>query len=119
MAKDEKDPTKAEPEEVQRWTAKRRTALVVSIIKGETSAQEAARKHGLTVAEVEEWKEWKERFLFGAENALRSRPRDDEAQQQEHVRRLKQKVADLVLENDVLKEAVKPYLPFGQGTSDE
>jgi len=116
MAKEEKDQPKAEPGEVQRWTAKRRTALVVSIIKGETSAQEAARKHGLTVAEVEEWKE---KFLFGAENALRSRPRDDEAQQQEHVRRLKQKVADLVLENDVLKEAVKPYLPFGQGTSDE
>ena len=59
MSKDEKDP-KAEPEEVQRWTAKRRTALVVSIIKGETSPQEAARKHGLTVAEVEEWRE---RFL--------------------------------------------------------
>jgi hypothetical protein len=36
MSKDEKDP-KAEPEEVQRWTAKRRTALVVSILKGETS----------------------------------------------------------------------------------
>jgi hypothetical protein len=60
MAKDEKDQTKAEPEEVQRWTAKRRTALAVSIIKGETSPQEAARKHGLTVAEVEEWRE---RFL--------------------------------------------------------
>jgi hypothetical protein len=27
------------PEEVQRWTAKRRVALVVSILKGETSVQ--------------------------------------------------------------------------------
>ena len=77
MAKDEKDQTKAEPEEVQRWTPKRRTALVVSIIKGETSQQEAARKHGLTVAEVEEWRE---RFLAAAENALRSHPRDEEGQ---------------------------------------
>jgi hypothetical protein len=115
MAKDEKDP-KAEPEEVQRWTAKRRTALVVSIIKGETSPQEAARKHGLTVAEVEEWRE---RFLAAAENALRSRPRDEEDQREEAIKKLKQKVGALVLENDVLKEAVKPYLPFGQGTSDE
>ena len=41
------------PENVQRWTAKRRSALVLSIIKGETSVAEAARKHGLTVAEVE------------------------------------------------------------------
>ena len=116
MAKDEKEQTTAVPEEVQRWTARRRTALVVSIIKGETSAQEAARKHGLTVAEVEEWKE---RFLAAAENALRSHPRDEEGQKDEAIKKLKQKVGELVLENDVLKEAVKPYLPFGQGTSDE
>ena len=51
MAKDEKDP-KGEESDVQRWTAKRRVALVTSILKGETSAQEAARKHGLTVAEI-------------------------------------------------------------------
>jgi hypothetical protein len=89
---------------------------VVSIIKGETSPQEAARKHGLTEAEVEEWKE---RFLAAAENALRSRPRDEEGLKEEVIKKLKQKVGELVLENDVLKEAVKPYLPFGQGTSDE
>ena len=92
------------PEEPQRWTARRRAALVTSILKGETSAQEAARKHGLTVAEVEDWRE---KFLAGAENALRSRPRDDEEQQQEQLRRLKQKVADLVIEVDVLREATK------------
>lgn len=43
-------------ENVQRWTAKRRVALVLSILKGETSTKEAARKHGLTVAEVEDWR---------------------------------------------------------------
>ena len=42
----------AEP--IERWTAKRRVALVVSILKGETSVAEAARTHGLTVAEVED-----------------------------------------------------------------
>ncbi len=60
------------PDEVQRWTAKRRVALVVSILKGETSVQQAARKHGLTVAEIEDWQE---RFLLGAENGLRPAPR--------------------------------------------
>src|SRR5215813_9930449 len=64
------------PESPQRWTAKRRASLVLSILKGETSAQAAARKHGLTVAEVEEWRD---RFLFGAENALRARPKDEDA----------------------------------------
>ncbi|NWF71871.1 MAG: hypothetical protein HXY51_02335 [Nitrospirae bacterium] len=36
-------------EPIERWTAKRRVTLVVSILKGETSVAEAARKHGLTV----------------------------------------------------------------------
>jgi hypothetical protein len=35
------------PEDVQRWTFKRRGTLVLSILKGETSVQEAARMHGL------------------------------------------------------------------------
>jgi hypothetical protein len=41
------------PEEVQRWTAKRRATLVISLLKGETTAAEAARRHGLKLAEVE------------------------------------------------------------------
>ena len=115
MGKEEKTP-QPHGDDVQRWTAKRRSALILSIIKGETSAQEAARRHGLTVAEVEEWKD---RFLAAAENALKSRPRDEEAQREEQVKKLKQKVGELVLENDVLREAVKPYLPFDRGTSEE
>lgn len=76
---------------IQRWTAKRRAALVLSILKGETSAAEAARKHGLTVAQVEEWRE---RFLLSVENVLRSRPRDDEALKDEQIKRLKQTVGE-------------------------
>lgn len=100
---------------VQRWTAKRRTALVVSILKGETSMAEAARVHGLTIREVEEWKE---RFLTAGENALRSRPKDEEAMKDQQIKQLKQKVGELVLDNDILKEAIK-LRPFGGGTSDE
>jgi transposase-like protein len=103
------------PENVQRWTAKRRAALVMSIFKGETSVQEAARKHGLTVAEVEEWKET---FLLAAENALRSKPKDEEALKDEQIKRLKQKVGELVLDMDILKEAMKGR-PFDRETSEE
>ena len=70
------------PEDLQRWTAKGRAALVLSILKGETSVAEAARKHGLKVAEVEKWQE---RFLLAAENALRSRPRDEDALKDEEI----------------------------------
>lgn len=100
---------------VQRWTSKRRMALVLSILKGETSPQEAARRHGLTVSEVEGWRD---KFLLGAENALRSRPRNEDALKDEQIKRLKQKVGELVLDNDILKEATKGR-PFDLGTSDE
>ena len=100
---------------IQRWTAKRRTALVLRILKGETSVVEAARKHGLPVAEVEDWRE---RFLLGAENTLHARPKDDEALKDEQIKKLKQKIGDLVLDNDILREALKPY-PLARGTSDE
>ena len=102
------------PESIERWTAKRRVALVGSILKGEISVAEAARRHGLTVAEVEEWQE---KFLLGAENALRSRPKDEEALKDEQIKKLKQKIGDLVLDNDILREALKPY-PLDRKTSD-
>lgn len=102
-------------ESVQRWTAKRRAALVVSLLKGDTSVAEAARRHGLTVAEIEDWRD---RFLLGAENALRSRPKDEDALKEEQIKKLKQKVGELVLDNDILREALKPY-PLARGTSDE
>jgi len=38
---------------IRRWTAKRKAALVLSILKGETSIREAARKHGLAIVDVE------------------------------------------------------------------
>ena len=91
-------------------------ALALSVLKGKTSAAEAARKHGLTIAQVEEWKE---RFLSGAENALRSRPRNEEAMKDEEITRLKRKIGDLVMDIDILKEAQKPYLPTMPGTHDE
>lgn len=38
---------------VQLWTTRRKTALVLSILKGETSLEEAAKRNGLTVGAKE------------------------------------------------------------------
>ena len=95
---------KIEGNGVQRWTSKRRVALVVSLLRGETTLAEAARAHGLTVGEIEDWRD---KFLLGAENALRSKPKDEEALKDEQIKRLKQKVGELVLDLDILKEANK------------
>jgi transposase-like protein len=102
------------PEEVQRWTAKRRAALVISLLKGETTAVEAARRHGLKVAEVEEWRD---RFLPGAQNALRARQKEDEALREEEINRLKRKVGELTMDLDILREATRRRTT--PGTSDE
>jgi transposase-like protein len=91
------------PEEVQRWTAKRRAALVISFLKGETTAVEAARRHGLKVAEVEEWRD---RFVLGAENALHARQKEDEALREEEINRLKRKVGDLTMDLDILRDSL-------------
>jgi transposase-like protein len=103
------------PEDVQRWTAKRRAALVLAILKGETTAVEAARKHDLTVADIESWRDT---FLLAAENALRSRPKDEEALHQEQVKKLERKVGQLVMELDIAREALKLH-PFPEPSSDE
>jgi transposase-like protein len=103
------------PEDIQRWTAKRRAALVLAILRGETSLQEAARKHGLTVAEIESWRDT---FLLAAENALRSRPKDEEALKDEQIKKLERKVGQLVMDIEILKEATK-LRPFPPETSDE
>ena len=66
------------------------------------SVQEAARKHGLTVAEVEDRRD---KFFPAAENALRTRPRDEEAQKDGQIKKLKQKVGELAPDMDILKEA--------------
>ncbi len=101
---------------VQRWTAKRRSALVLSILKGDTSSKEAARKHGLTVAEVEDWKD---KFLGAAENALRSKPRDEDAVKEQQIKQLKQKVGELVLDIHILKTALDGRPPFAPRTYGE
>jgi len=87
---------------------------VLSLLKGETTAADAARRHGLKVAEIEDWRE---RFLLGAENALRARPKEEDGLREEEVNRLKRKVGELTMDLDILREAAKR--PTTPGTSDE
>ncbi|MCW5784998.1 MAG: helix-turn-helix domain-containing protein, partial [Nitrospirales bacterium] len=65
---------------IEEWSAKRRAALVLLILKGETSVAEAARQHGLTVRDVEDWQD---QFLRVAENGLRRHPKDEEVLKEE------------------------------------
>ena len=42
-------------DDIKRWTAKRKAALVMEIIQGKTSISEASRAFDVSPAEIEEW----------------------------------------------------------------
>ena len=104
------------PDDIQRWTARRRMALVLSVLKGELSEEDGAKRHGLTVSEIADWKD---RVLQAAHNALRSRPRDADAIKDEQIRRLRQKVGELVVDVDLLKEAIQSARSQGVEPSED
>ena len=54
-------------DEIKRWTAKRKSALVLEIIQGKTTVAEASRAYDLSPSEVEGWVDEGKR---GMENAL-------------------------------------------------
>jgi transposase-like protein len=68
-------------DEIKRWTAKRKAALVVEIIQGKTSISEASRAFDMSPSEIEEWVDEAKR---GMENALRAKPLDIKEQYERH-----------------------------------
>jgi len=89
------------PEQVQRWTAKRKTAVVMELIKGNTTGVEIARQHDLTVAEVEKWRD---EFLAAGEDRMRRNPKEAEAQFEAERKELHAKIGQLTLERDAAKK---------------
>ena len=60
-------------DENKRWSAKRKSVLVLEIIQGKTMVTEASRQFDLTPSELESWVD---QAKEGMENALRAKPRD-------------------------------------------
>jgi transposase-like protein len=87
--------------DVQRWTARRKAAVVLELLKGKTTAAEVARQHDLTVGEVERWRD---DFITQGTEALRSHPRDLAEQHEAEKQKLLAKVGELTLAVDVLKK---------------
>ncbi len=57
---------------VKRWTAKRKTTVVMDIFKVKTTVAEVARQYDLTVSEVQGWIEEAQRNM---ENGFGARPK--------------------------------------------
>ena len=79
-------------EEIKRWTARRKTALVLDIIRGKTTVAEASRAYDLTPSEVESWVEDGKK---GMENALKANPLDIHSQYERQIKDLQEAYAGL------------------------
>ncbi len=82
-------------EDIKRWTAKRKSALVLDIIQGKTTVAEASRAYDLPPSEVEGWVEDGKR---GMENALRANPLDVKEQYERQIRYLQEAYGEAMLE---------------------
>ena len=90
--------------DVQRWTAKRKTAVVMEVLKGQSTGVDACRKYGIKQSELDAWTA---RFLESGENGLKSNPKDEYSDYEARIKDLQAKVGELVLERDVLKKSVE------------
>ena len=90
--------------EIQRWTAKRKAAVVVEVLKGQTTSVDACRKYGIKQSELEEWTE---RFLEAGERGLKLNPPDEFAEYEARIKDLQAKVGELVLDRDILKRTAE------------
>ena len=80
---------------IKRWTAKRKTALVIEIIQGKTTVSEASRSFDLSASEIESWVDDAKR---GMENSLRANPLDIHAQYEKQLRELQEAYGEAMLE---------------------
>lgn len=82
-------------EDIKRWTARRKSALVLEIIQGKTTVAEASRQFDLTPAEIEEWVE---QGKSGMENAIRAKPEDVREHYERQLKDLQKAYGEAMLE---------------------
>jgi hypothetical protein len=92
-----------------RWSAKRKMSVVLELLRG-ADLESTSRKHGVTAATLSEWRE---AFLAAGEEGLKIRQED---LVDEQGRRMKSVIAELAMENELLRERIrrteneKPFL---------
>ena len=82
-------------EEIKRWTARRKSALVLEILQGKTSVSEASRQFDLAPSEIEDWVD---QGKAGMENALRAKPEDVREQYERQLKDLQEAYGEAMLE---------------------
>ena len=92
-----------------RWSAKRKASVVLELLRG-ADLESTSRKYGVTAATLTEWRD---AFLAAGAEALKAR---QEARLDEQGRRMKSVIAEMAMENELLRERIrrmedeKPFL---------
>ena len=77
--------------QIQRWSAKRKVELLLSLIKGERKLVDVCREHDLKQSEVEAWMET---FMKAGERGLKAKSDDESALHEKEGIRSTKRVAD-------------------------
>lgn len=88
--------------EQQRWTAKRKTEVILQILRQTITVIDVARQNDLTPSEVQEWIDT---FLRAGEQGLKARAASIQEQVEREIKELKATVGELYVENAILKKA--------------
>ena len=87
------------------WSAKRKASVVVELLRG-ADLESTSRKYGVTAATLSEWRD---AFLAGGAEALKIRQED---LVDEQGRRMKSVIAELAMENELLRERIRRMEDF-------
>jgi transposase-like protein len=82
-------------EEIKRWTAGRKSALVLDVIQGKTTASDSSRQFDLPPSEIESWVDQAE---SGMENTLKVKPEDIRKQYESQLKALQEAYGEAMLE---------------------
>jgi transposase-like protein len=82
-------------EEIKRWTASLKSALVLEIIQGKTTVSESSRQFDLSPSEIESWIDQAKAAM---ENALKAKPEDIREQYETQLKVLPEAYGEATLE---------------------
>jgi len=88
-----------------RWSAKRKTSVVLELLRG-ADLESASRRYGVTAATLTEWRD---AFLAAGAEALKVRQED---LVDEQGRRQKGVIAEMAMENELLRERIRSMEDF-------
>ena len=84
-----------------RWTAKRKTEVVLDLLRGAEAAK-LARENGISQSQLFEWRD---HFLEGGKAGLKFKRRKDPKEKE--IGRLERKVGQLTLQMEILQEVAR------------